>query len=1566
MTPPPPADFEAARLAALKRYEVLDTPEEAEFDDFTRLAAQVCLAPIALISLVAGDRQWFKAKFGMDAREIPLEVSICKHALNHQGVFIVPDTTLDPRFLANPLVSGAPHVRFYAGAPLVSSDGLPLGTLCVLDFQPRELTEAQELALTLLARQVMNVLELRLSQRRLHNTIETMSDAVMTLDHDYRFTYLNSHAVRLLGRPRDAYLGNVMWEVCELGYEGPFASKFRQAVAENRLVQFEQYYAGSALWLDVRACPSPEGLTVYFQDVTTRRAKEEQLRLLENCVSRLNDIVLITDAEPVDEPGPRILYVNDAFVQRTGYSREEVVGRSPRFLQGPKTQRDALDRIRESLKKWQPVREELINYTKSGEEFWLELDIVPVADASGWYTHWVAIERDVTTRKCVEVEQLQGHVQFARQHNALVALTHSVLRRSGDEGAVLREICETVSAALEAGRVSLWSYNVDRTTILCRNLFESGVNRHSAGMTLNEESFPCYFKALEENDVIPAHDARRDERTREFAVSYLEPLGISSMLDAPVLVGGELGGVLCIEHVGPQRQWTHAEQSFAVSVTNLVSLLLSQRAQARSEARLRTIFESEPECVKIVSPDGLLQNVNPAGLLMLEAENLKQVQGAPVIALVHPEDQAAFQGLHQGACEGKTGQMEFRMTGLKGTTRWMETHSTPLREPDGTITSVVSVTRDVTERKMAALRLARLNRLYQMLSRTNEAIVRIKGRLELFEAVCHIAVEYGLFRTAAMVRVDEESGRVFPLAQAGAENGYFSEISVILSDPELSQGTIGTALRTGHYDVCNDFGSDPRMAAWKDSALRRGYRSTASFPIRAEDGIVAVLVLFAGEVDYFKEDEVDLLVAVAEDVSFAIESLNREGQRLLMEEALRLSEASMSAAQRIGHFGSWELELADNNNVNANVLRWSDEMYRIVGYEPGEIEVTNNLFFKHAHPEDHEAIRCAVADAIRERKAYTIVHRLLRKDGEERIVHETAQIFYDDASGLPLRMVGTAHDITEQRRAEEALRESEERFRGTFEQAAVGMAHVSSAGRFLRVNHKLCDILGFERDELLELSFADLTVREDLAGSDAARHAMLAAEMSSFTLEKRYLRKDGEQVWINLMTTLERTSKGEPKYFISVFEDITERKRAEAQLREQATLLDKAQDAILVRDLDHHILYWNQSAERLFGWKSTEALGRSAEELLCRDPAEFFASTAVTLEKGEWVGELEQSTKDGQSLIVEARWTLVRDDQGKPKSILAISTDITGRKQMEQQFFRAQRMESIGTLAGGIAHDLNNVLAPILMSIDLLRLGESNPQRKNILATIERSAKRGADMVKQVLSFAKGVSGQQVDVNVGALIGEIEKITNETFLKNIQVRAEVPPGIWAVKGDPTQLHQVLLNLCVNARDAMPTGGKLFIGASNKVLDDHYAAMNMEARPGPHVIIQVEDSGMGMPPDVIDRIFEPFFTTKELGKGTGLGLSTTIAIVKSHGGFIRVYSELGVGTKFCVYLPALTVTAAEPLTLIDSDLPRGSGELILVVDDEAAVRNITQQTLEAFGYRVLVAADGTEATALYAR
>lgn len=425
-----------------------------------------------------------------------------------------------------------------------------------------------------------------------------------------------------------------------------------------------------------------------------------------------------------------------------------------------------------------------------------------------------------------------------------------------------------------------------------------------------------------------------------------------------------------------------------------------------------------------------------------------------------------------------------------------------------------------------------------------------------------------------------------------------------------------------------------------------------------------------------------------------------------------------------------------------------------------------------------------------------------------------------------------------------------------------------------------------------------------------------------------------------------------------------ERTRAEQKIREQAALLDIATDAILVRDLHGRILFWNKGAEHLYGWSADAVLGKTDELLYAPSSSQSQAAQKILFEQGEWSGQLHQVTQDGKEVIVENRWTLMRDANQKPKSILIVGTDITEKKKLEAQFFRAQRMESIGTLASGLAHDLNNILTPILATSQLLQTKFPHLDERNqrLLKLLEVNAKRGAALIKQVLLFARGVEGEQVALRLEPLIRETQQIVEETFPKSITPEVNIAPDLWTMTGNATQLHQVLMNLCVNARDAMPNGGTLTISAENRLIDEIYAQTSFDAKAGAFIQLTVADTGMGIPSETLDRIFEPFFTTKEFGKGTGLGLSTVIGIVKSHGGFVTVESEVGRGTKFHLFLPA--VVATEPVQPKDVGILAGNNELILVVDDEAAIRESSKIVLEAYNYQVMTACNGIEAIDLY--
>ncbi len=510
-----------------------------------------------------------------------------------------------------------------------------------------------------------------------------------------------------------------------------------------------------------------------------------------------------------------------------------------------------------------------------------------------------------------------------------------------------------------------------------------------------------------------------------------------------------------------------------------------------------------------------------------------------------------------------------------------------------------------------------------------------------------------------------------------------------------------------------------------------------------------------------------------------------------------------------------------------------------------------------------------------------------------------------------------------------------------------------------------------------------LAVSRDAAGLGAESaaevasglEAVLRGEIASFALEYP-CDSPTERRWFRVMITPVRDERIRGAVVMHL--DVTEKRASETALQASEQALRESRTLQLLAErmgriggwrieLPRYTVTWSDQVCAIHGVPAGTT-PTTSQALQMYDPAQHDMIREVFTECAEYgvPFDIEVQVIDGN----EHRWARAigqaqRNDMGEIVALEGALQDISEQKRLEQQFLRAQRMESVGTLAGGIAHDLNNVLTPILMSTEMLRMTDTDDERLELVDGIEQAAKRGADMVRQVLTFARGTEGKRVHVQLPALIHEVQKIARETFPRNIVIRTEISGNIPPVLGDSTQLHQVFVNLCVNARDAMPLGGTITIRVSEVLLDAQYAGMSTEVIPGSYVLAEIADTGLGMSPRVLERIFEPFFTTKEQGKGTGLGLSTSVAIVKSHGGFMRASSEQDVGSWFRVYLPAAAVTDMQLDERRVSTVPRGNGELILVVDDEAAVRGITQHTLETFGYQVLTASDGAEGVAVFA-
>lgn len=561
-------------------------------------------------------------------------------------------------------------------------------------------------------------------------------------------------------------------------------------------------------------------------------------------------------------------------------------------------------------------------------------------------------------------------------------------------------------------------------------------------------------------------------------------------------------------------------------------------------------------------------------------------------------------------------------------------------------------------------------------------------------------------------------------------------------------------------------------------------------------------------------------------------------RRKQAEVLLQRSEAQLAEAQAIAHIGSWHWQ------IGSHEIQWSDELYRIYGLLPQSERILSERYWAYVHPEDMSDFRNSIEQNAMAGRPFYCGYRIIRPNGDMRWLEVSGRAV-GPMEKNSLELIGAVKDVTDQRLINEALRASETKYRSVVNSVKEVIFQIDAAGRWTFLNPAWEEVTGFSVEESLGQFYLTYIHRDDWDRSKKLFHLVIEGKTEFCRQELRFSHIDGTHRWIEVYAIAIRDTAGsiigaagtlmditirknaeeelrqakedleirveertsELQYTVGQLNiELNERKLAEERIREQAALLDKAHDAISVRDLQGRLRFWNKGAEQLFGLTKEDVLHKTMKELKIGDQTLQEEAMQAVIARGEWDGEFSWKKNDLKKCVVESRWTLVRDAAGEPQSVLVIDTDITEKKELQTQFLRTQRLESLGTLAGGIAHDLNNVLTPILMWTEVLRRKLPDTEMQRMLELLEASARRGVGMVQQVLSFSRGVSGDRVEVQPRHLISDLGKIIRETFPKSIEVMIDYPKNLWTVLGDATQLHQVLLNLCVNARDAMPNGG----------------------------------------------------------------------------------------------------------------------------------------------------------------
>jgi PAS domain S-box-containing protein len=670
-------------------------------------------------------------------------------------------------------------------------------------------------------------------------------------------------------------------------------------------------------------------------------------------------------------------------------------------------------------------------------------------------------------------------------------------------------------------------------------------------------------------------------------------------------------------------------------------------------------------------------------------------------------------------------------------------------------------------------------------------------------------------------------------------------------------------------------------------------------------------------------------------------------QRKQAEKRLLESEASLAAAQRVAHLGSWQRDLIDLDDWEHNPLRWSDEIFRILGYSVGGVEPSRANFDRTIHPDDRDRIREVMSAAIRERRPYTANYRIILPNGTQRNIYSQADIIYDEKTKKPLKLVGIVQDVTDRTRAEE-------RFRSLLEAAPDAIVIVNRERKIVLVNRQTEILLGYTRDGLLGRSFYTLVPKgmRDLHHvhyDEFFDHARVRP--MSMGSETCGLRKDGSEFPVEISLSPLETEDG--VLVITIIRDVTERKKAEEKFSK--AFHANPEPITIATVSEGRYIDVNDSFLRITGYLRGEVIGRTSIELKFWGGTEDRSKFVEKLKKHASVRNLEINffTKSGEKRTGMISGENI-DIEGQ-MCVIAIVQDLTDQKALEKQLRQSQKMEAIGQLSGGIAHDFNNLLSVIIGYSEVIeeRLPPNDPLQK-MCEQIKKAGQSAASLTRQLLAFSRQQVLEPKVVDLNAIVRNVEKMLRRLIGEDIDFSTSLEPVLGSVKADQGQIEQVLVNLVVNARDAMPHGGRLRIETANVDLDEGYTRRHPPQQPGPYVSLTISDTGIGMDAETQAHIFDPFFTTKEIGKGTGLGLSTVYGVVRQSGGNIWVYSELGLGTTFKIYLPLIDrAPHSEKSGLWPARSLRGT-ETILVVEDAEALRELASTFLSESGYTVLEA------------
>ena len=1424
------------------------------------------------------------------------------------------------------------------------------------------------------------------SEQRYRMIAERMTDVVWMADMDLRTTYVTPSVQTVLGfTPEERMLQTLDQQLTpeSLAYgmdafarELALEEEGKGAPDRKATLVLEYYHKdGSTRWMETVMTGIRNeqgaliGLSGASRDVTDRQKIEEQLRESEKryraIVENVNDIVWTIGLDL------QFIYASPQNIRVSGYTHEELMGMVLSDVMTPESLEMATGVLSEELaleasgEPFDPNRSrtlELEICRKDGNRVWLEADATFNRNADATPKEILAVGRDITERKLAQEalrESEEKNRLLASYHQRLndISIAFSEASGTDDLSNKIAESLRLLTGALavtfswhdrEAQALRLASLSIDPTA--------DDVVRSFFGPEIFDEMNIPMSSAIVEEMTNQGIRKPKDlcELTygmipQEISDTAMEAAGCRHVIALAVNYSGKVMGA-CVAYLPGDQPVVpdDALKTFAYISGIEIKRKRDEDQLRESEEKYRTILESIGDGYWEVDFEGRFVFFNDAMCTIAERTR-EELMGLEASRDATPETKEkmlkAFEEVYRTGIPAELA--DYEMIKGDGTRGFFEMSAYLMRDKEGTPVGFRGITRDVTKRKAMEEALAESEQRYRMIvENMNEIIWTISLDLH-FTYVSPSAVWVAGYTPEETLRT--------PLDQ-------------LLTPESFAYATQRLADEMALEASGEPFDPNRAITLEVEAIHKEGWlfwlEITGTFN-RDRDGNITEILVVGKSITERKEIETEL-------------QESEQRYRMIVENM---------------HDIIWTMDLDFNYTYR------SPGNIRITGYTPEEI--TTIPAKDQITPESYARIEAALAEELEKEfgggpvdlhRSRMLEIEVYHKDGGTVWIEVTAT-FLRDEDGKPVELLLTARDITERKRLEDELEESEQRYRMIVENMrdVIMLMDLDLTERYR--SPSAAQLTGYSLEELAGIPLKEQVTPESYALMERVLAEELEKEFGeapvdpqrSRTLEIEIYHKDGGTVWIEETATFLRDEGGRPAAILLAARDVTERKRMANELRDNEEryrmIVENMGDMIATMDLDLRYTYQSPSIKRITGYSVEELTdipvteritpeSRARVEQLLTDTLAYESREGFSRRLKPQTIEVEAYHKDGGTTWLEVTTIFTRDGEGRPNGVLLNGRDITERKKaeeekdtLEKQLMQSQKMETVGRLAGGVAHDFNNMLSVILGYVDLakLRLAKEHPVLNDIVE-IERAAIRSRDVTTQLLAFSRKqiITPKVIDLN--DLIAHTQKSLIRLIGEDIDLRVLLGEDLWAIRFDPSQIEQVLINLAINARDALSGGGKLTIETRNIVLDDRYCEQHIGFTPGRYVQLSVSDDGEGMDPETLQHVFEPFFTTKEAGKGTGLGLATVYGIVKQNGSFINVYSEPGYGTTFTIYVPRTTDEKEIPAKLEEKPAATGTGN-ILLVEDDPMVLEITKGMLEHIGYSVMVAEDPGDAISL---